>query len=379
MGNFAACATTTKLPGVLSAVTCVTQENSGFPEESCVAMRPLALDPCRSRAFFASLGLTISLAACAGLPSNNEPDEAQRTSQTAQRTEDQVRAQRDVLIPWHVITGGRLATQVDANGFPVPGYLEGFTTFISPSALAVRGSDFYIADSGARKLYRFDSTLQTLSVVPDVFAMPWTRLQVGVDNSLFVLDAGSSTILHYTRGGRLLQTLSYPLTTARLTEFVVDESLGKIFAGDQLNRRLVVLHLLGQASRILDSTDMSEIAVLGAIAKSGRTIYALDLRCPCIVAMDDEGRGRERIGQGALIQPRTLAVDRHGQIFVADDADRTLKVFLQGALIASYGAQALGITEISALAVDEGFLYISDGPGARVITLRILPPDGVKQ
>ena len=126
-----------------------------------MATRHLALDPCRSRAFVASLGLTISLAACAGLPSNNEPDEAQRTSQTAQRAEGQVSTQRDVLAPWQVITGGRLATQVDANGFPVQGTLQGFTTLIHPAALAVRGTDLYIADSGARKVYRFDSTLQT--------------------------------------------------------------------------------------------------------------------------------------------------------------------------------------------------------------------------
>lgn len=342
-------------------------------------MRHLAPDPCRSRAIVASLGLTISLAACSGLPSNGEPDETHRASQTTQRTEESARTQRDVLIPWQVITGGRLATQVDANGFPVPASLQGFTTFISPSALAVRGSDLYIADSGTRKLYRFDSTLQTLSIVPDVFAMPWTRLQVGMDNSLFVLDAGSSTILHYTRGGKLLQTLSDPLTTARLTEFVVDESLGKIIASDQMNRRLVVLHMLGNASRVLDSANIGEFAALGAIATAGRTIYALDLRCPCIVAMDDEGRVRERIGQGVLTHPRTLAVDRHGQIIVVDDAGRTLKVFQQGALIARYSAQSLGITEISALAIDEGVLYVADGPGARVIALRIHPPEGVKQ
>lgn len=337
-----------------------------------MATRHLAPDPCRSRAFVASLGLTISLAACAGLPSNDLPDEVRGA-------EGRVHVQRDVLVPWQVITGGRLATQVDASGFPVQGTLQGFTALIHPSALAARGGDLYIADSGARKVYRFDATLQTLTVVPDVFAMPWTRMQVGVDHSLFVLDAGSSTILHYTRGGKLLQTLSDPLSTARLSEFVVDESLGKIVASDQMNRRLVVLHLLGQASRVLDSPDMGEFAALGAIAAAGRTMYALDARCSCIVALDEEGRLLERIGQGSLVQPRTLAVDRHGQIFVADTAGRTLKVFLQGALIASYGAQTLGAIEISALAVDEGILYVADGPGARVITLRIHPPEGVKQ
>lgn len=328
-----------------------------------MAIIHLALDQCRLRAFAASLGLTISLTACAGLPPKDE----------------QAPAYRDVLAPWQVITGGRLATQIDANGFPVPGSLQGFTSLISPAALAVRGSDLYIADIGARKLYRFDFTLQALSIVPGVFAMPWTRLQVGVDHSLFVLDAGSSTILHYTRGAKLLQTLSDPLSTSRLTEFAVDDSLGKIVASDQMNNRLVVLHLLGHAYRVLDSAGMGEFAALGAIATAGRTIYALDLRCPCIVAMDDEGRVRERIGQGVLIQPRLLAIDRHGQIFVADDVDRTLKVFLQGALIASYAVQALGITEISALAVNEGVLYIADGPGARVVALRIHTPQGVTQ
>ena len=200
-----------------------------------------------------------------------------------------------------------------------------------------------------------------------------------MDHSLFILDAGTSTILHYTRGGRLLQTLSDPLNTARLTEFVVDESLGKIVASDQMNRRLVILHLSGQASRVLDSSDMGEFTALGAIAAAGRTMYALDTRCSCIVALDEEGRVRERIGQGSLGQPRTLAIDRHGQIFVADAADRTLKVFFQGTQIASYGTQKLGVTDISALAIDAGTLYVADGPGARVISLRIHPPKRVKQ
>lgn len=337
-------------------------------------MKHLAPAPCSLRAFAASVWMTISLAACGGLPPNDGPSESQKAPQTAQGAENPAPSQQEVLVPWQFITGGRLTTQVDANGFPGPGSLQGFTTLVNPSALAARGSDIYIADSGARKLYRFDSMLQTLTVIPGVFAQSWTRLQVGVDSSLFVLDAGNSTILHYTRGGRLLQTLSDPLTSARLTEFAVDESLSKIVANDQLNGRMVVLHLLGKASRVMDSANIGESTSMGAIATAGRTIYALDMRCSCIVAMDDEGRVSERIGKGVLTQPRTLAVDRYGYIFVADEVEHTLKVFLRGALVASYGAQTLGVMEISALAADEGVLYVADSPGARVVALRIRPP-----
>ena len=284
-------------------------------------------------------------------------------------------AQEKVLVPGQAITGGRLAARLDANGIPLPGALQGFLTFVFPSALAARGPDLYIADSGTRKVYRFDATLQALSVVPGIVAMPWTRLQVGADQSLFALDAGSSTILHYTRGGQLLRTLNDPLATASLAEFVVDEAFGQIIASDQMNRRLRVISPLGGASRPLSPVGESESMALGALARIGRTIYAVDRGCSCIAAMDDEeGRVRERIGQGLLTQPRALAADRYGRLFIADDFDHALKVFLRGALVASYEARMLHVIEISALAVDESILYIADGPGAQVAVFHIRPP-----
>lgn len=335
-----------------------------------MATRHLALEPFRLRVVAVGLGVAISLGACGGMQPDVAATEAQRATGGEASAKDSVRDQREVLTPWQIITGGRQVTRLDAAGFPVPGTLEGFVNLISPSSVAVRGADVYIADSGARKLYRYDSTLQTLSVVPDFRAMQWTRLQAGIDGSLFALDAGSSTITHFTRVGKPLQTLTDPLSTARLTEFAVDESLGRIIASDQMNRRLVELHVLGRAARAIQPTDP---LALSAIALAGRSIYGLDLECSCVVVMDDDGRIRERIGQGALVQPRALAIDRDGQIFVADYVDRTLKVFYRGELIATYDAKVLGVMEISALAADNGVLYIADAPGARVAALRIHP------
>lgn len=288
-------------------------------------------------------------------------------------------AQDRVLVPWQVITGGRLATKLDDNGFPLPGESQGFLAFTFPSSLAVRGSDLYVADSGARKVFRFDSALQVLSVVPGIDAASWTRLQVGLDQSLFVLDAGSSTVLHFNRGGQLLETLSDPQAAANLAEFVVDDLSGQVVASDRRSRRLVVINPLGWAKRPLNIAGEGALMSLGALASTGRSMYAIDKGCSCVVAIDEEGQVRERIGQGTLVQPHALAIDHYGQIFVADGFNHTLRVYLRGELIASYEARKLHITEFSALAVDEGAFYVADGPGGQVVTFHIRPPSERRQ
>ncbi len=278
-----------------------------------------------------------------------------------------------VLAPWRAITGGRLAVTTDANGFPL-GALGRVATFIFPTALAVRGHDLYIADSGARLVYRYDAALQALIAVPGVAATQRTRLSVGADLSLFVLEAGRPVILRYGRGGQKLQELGDPLASASLGDFALDEARGLIYASDRQNMRLVVFHPLGKTARTLASAAGGEFTALVALSSSGRMLYAIDTGCSCIVVMNEEGRVLEPVGQGLLVQPRALAVDRHGHIFVADVFDRTLKVFLRGELAANYDARTLRVTEISALAVNEDTLYVADAPGSRVAVFRIQPP-----
>lgn len=283
-------------------------------------------------------------------------------------------AQEDLLTPWRTIKGGQLVSQQDQNGFPLPGSFKGFTTLIFPTALAVRSPDLYIADAGAHKIYRFNSDLQSLSVVPGVDATNLTRLQVAPDRSLLVLDPARSVISSFGRGGQRLQTLSSPVSSAYLTEFIVEESYGRVYAADQLNQQVVPLHPLGSADMPLITAGTGAIKALGALTSVGRDLYAVDTGCVCVVAIDEAGQVRERIGQGKLVQPRALVADRYGHLFVADGFDHTLKVFLRGALIASYTPSKLHVIDITALAIDQSALYVADAPGAQVVVFRIRLP-----
>lgn len=282
--------------------------------------------------------------------------------------------QEDLLIPGRTLNGGWMVSRQDQNGMPIPGSFKGFVNFIFPSALSARGPDLYIADAGTGKVYRYYNDLQALSVMSGVDVTTVTRLQAAPDQSLYVLDPVRSVISRYGRGGQKLQTLSSPVSSARLTEFVLDEALARIFAVDQLNGQLVPLRPLGSADMPIITAGSGEVMVLGAVAMSGRVIYVVDTACVCVAAIDDAGRVVSRFGQGDLIQPRAIIVDNYGRILVADGFDRTLKIFRQGLLIARYPPERLHVTEITALAIDRETLYVADGPGARVLTFRVRAP-----
>ncbi|MBI4936938.1 MAG: hypothetical protein HY846_01720 [Nitrosomonadales bacterium] len=279
-----------------------------------------------------------------------------------------------LLVPWKTITGGQLVAQTDSGGDLLSGEQLGYAALAFPSSVAVRGPDLYIADSGARKIYRFDPALQVLSAVAGMDATSRTRLQVGPDQTLFVLDAGSSTILHFDRAGRLLETLSDPQASASLEEFAVEEFSGQIVASDRRSGRLVAIDPASWISRILPPGGERRPASWGALANKGGNTYAVDRSCSCVIAMDEEGRVRERIGEGTLVQPRGLAADQYGRLFVADAFNQTLWVYLHGERIANFEARKLHITEFGSLAADEGALYIADGPGGQVAVFHIRPP-----
>lgn len=310
-----------------------------------------------------ALLLVASLTACGG-GSAMHPQSAQpaRASQ--------------LLVPVQTIMGGRQAMAMDATGTPKPGSLRGYLNFISPAAIAVRGPDLYVADVGARKLYRLDTVQQALSVVPEVAATPRMRLQVGADLSLYVLDPDHGTILHITRGGTRLQTLREPGLAMNVTNFLLDERMGRILASDQLGQRLLRLPLAGRIVSALPDAEVGGFQAIGALAASGDTLYALDAACVCVVRLDAEGRVQERFGYDVLMQPHSMVADRAQRLFVADGFDRSLKVFQHGELVARYEPHQLGVASIGALAYADGMLYVSDGPGARVAVFRVQPPAG---
>lgn len=373
MENFAACATTmkTKLPGALNVAICATQACQGLLRVSVWALprkqaargvNSLAKNHPGFRVITCCL-LLLLLTACMG----NKPATSPALKEIASKQ------LRELLVPKQIINGGFLA-KLDVNGLPVPGETGGFAPLVFPSALASRGTDLYIADSGARKLYRFNTAMQVMGEISGETILPWTRLQVGADQSLYVLDTTQGIIRRYPPQGQPVHVLGEQSAMTSLDSFVITEG-GEIIASDNLNRRLLTFNALGGPGWPVTSPAIeSGVPVLAAMASAGNSVYAIDSRCACVLALDDAGQVAGVIGRGELVQPQELAVDRSGHIFVSDQGNRMLKVFLHGKLIASYAASSLQFTEITALAVEGDTLYIADGPASKVLAFRIQTP-----
>lgn len=285
-------------------------------------------------------------------------------------------AARQLASPWFTLTGARLAARTDATGTPaLPSGAAPFTRLIHPVSVAAFGNDVYIADSGAARVYRFDFALNAMAALPGVSAHPGTRLAVGRDFSLYVLDPPGRRVLQFARSGRLLATFDDSVNLGRPVAIVADEASGLVLIADGLYNQIVAFHPLGRASYViaLRGDERNRVLRIGGFALGSDALYLSDPLCRCVARVARDGMVLDTFGHHQIGQPGAIAIDRHQRVFVADLFNSSLKVFLRGSLIHDLPAAALGVAQINDLWISEDFLFVADGVGARVVALRLAP------
>lgn len=256
------------------------------------------------------------------------------------------------------IVGGRLVSQTDAAGAPLPGAVGPAFSFIFPMAVAVSTIDVFIADGGAGRIFRYDRALETITALPGMVAGPGTRLQTGPDGSLYVLDSVGGEIRRYSRTGRPLPSLLPRVPTSRYSDFAIDPLTASAYAVDFSNRGIDEIHPLGRVA-----LHRMRIEQPGPLASDGRSLYIGDAACGCVVEWRD-GRPIRRYGAGKLRQLKAIAVDRQ-HVIALDAFDRTVSV-LHDAGIDTMTPGDLGLLAPEAIAVSAGMVYVADGAGRSI-------------
>lgn len=281
-----------------------------------------------------------------------------------------------LLSPMLTLTGARVAPAVDRTGTPLPfSGAAPFAFFVHPVAAGASGNDLYIADAGAGKVFRFDFTLNVMAPVQIAAAGLGTKLAVGSDFSLYVLDQSRRRVLRFGRNGQLLAQYADALNLSRPIAVAVDDTRGLVFVADGLYHHLVAFHPLGGAARVvhLRGDDRNRVMSITAMALAQDAIHISDALCRCIAVVARDGAVRATYGHHQIGQPGAIAIDRHERVFVADVFNNSVKVFAAGRLIDDVSAAALGLLEVGDLSVSEYRLVVTDGAGARVAVLRIAP------
>lgn len=312
------------------------------------------------------------LGACATIeqpvPRPQDPALAKRSALPPQR-------QERLLVPAQPLLGGRVAL-ADPTGIPRPGAVGAYRNFQVPTAIAVHGPDIYVADSGRREILRLDLFQQSVTLPVAIRPTPETRIRVGADGSLYVLDPATRSIHRFSRAGQRLGVYADAINLTRPVDFVVDDARGRVIAADATYQQLLAFHPAGHASYVALGAggERGPVRAIAAMNLAPGALVMSDAACGCLVELGAETGKLAAYGHEDLGQPGALAADAHGRVFVMDASDRSLKVFLDRKLLARLSYQSLGLSSPSGISADGGKLYVADGVSGRIAVFRIAPP-----
>ena len=284
-----------------------------------------------------------------------------------------------VLTPWLSITGGWRAEPAPLAPLPAARPTGGRVNFVLPTGVAARDDVLLVADAGARTLWRVDRARDAISpLAPFTGGVPdhGTAMQLGADFSAWVALPAEHMVVQYDLRGRIVRRWRDDADVPRPVAVVVSEDRGEVLVGDAATATIVVFDPLGNPRGVLGGRRPAALQSVTAMALGPHGLYVLDRIAQQVVVLDGAGAVVEVIGEQHLVQPRALAVDRSGRVFVSDDADQRIKVFRGRDLVASVGGSGNGparFGRIESLALDGNLLHAADSLNARVQVLMVAP------
>lgn len=276
-----------------------------------------------------------------------------------------------LLTPWLSLSGGWRVEPARPAGPR--------QNFIQPVGVAALGDIVLVADAGARTVWRLDrgrDAMAPFAPFTGAGAEQGGSLQIGNDLGAWIALPAEHMVVQYDAAGRQLRRWRDDANAPRPVAVAVPESRAEVLVGDGASAQVVVFDPLGRVVRLLGGGRTPALQSISAMAMGPAGLHVLDRLAQQVVVLGPHGEVREVIGEDQLVQPRALAVDRFGRVFVSDDADQRIKVFRGQRLLASAGGFGGGpgrFGRIEALAVDGNMLYVADSANARVQVMLVAP------
>ena len=283
-----------------------------------------------------------------------------------------------LLTPWLSLTGGwRADPRQPLQAAPAAGPR---LNFVQPVGVAAQGEVLMVADAGARTLWRVERGRDAMaSFAPFIGSGPeqGASLQMGSDFSTWVALPAEHKVVQYDARGRVQREWHDEANAARPVVVAVPEDRSELLVADGATAQIVRFNPLGRTLGVLANARGHMLQSIAAMCFGPRGLYVLDRLAQQVVVLGAKGEVIEIVGENQLVQPRAMAVDRSGRIFVADDVDQRIKVFRGAKLLGAAGGAGGGpgrFGRIESLAVEGNMLYVADSVNARVQVLLVAPP-----
>jgi hypothetical protein len=261
------------------------------------------------------------------------------------------------LEPLFGISGGTLTNKVAPTGAPLTGGSETFISFMYPVAAVAAFGAVFIADAGYGRLFRFDRGTNLMAAIPGIRITPGSRLQVGADGTVYLLDAMGGEIRRHSMHGLTLPAMHSRVPSSRYLDFAVDNMTGRVFAVDSMYRVVDQIEPLGRVALAA-----LELTVAGPIAVDGTTLLVADAQCKCVNEWRN-GIFTRRLAEGSMRLPKVLAAEG-GEVYLLDGFDRSISRVYEG-------GPELNLISPEHISVSGGMMYVTDGVSRTVAVFRI--------
>lgn len=252
-----------------------------------------------------------------------------------------------------------------------------------PVSVGLRDNIMYIFDGGEGYVFKYfldTGRMTPLRGVGAQIAKDATDIYVAKDHSFYIADVEGRRVMHFDEDGDLLKIFFHGPNISRPVAVSVDEDSGDVYVADEVYSHVVVFDKNGEPLRGIGDrgTGPGKFRIITDMFKTDNAFYISDRIELSVQVLDLQGRYLTHFGEGKLIFPESLAVDKYGRVYVADKNESIIKVFKQGEVIDVIGKNGYGDGEfrnITDMKILNGYLYVVDSLNGRIQVFEILPDD----